>query len=716
MRKLAFILTVSLVAPASVFGQQSTTSGTQPDPADQTVRLRLPVVTVTAEKVPEDAQKSPVSLTAVTRETLESSVPRGVSDAADLAPNTWFNEFSARKLSNPRFRGIGSSPSNPGVTTFIDGVPQLNTNSSSIELADVDQIEFIRGPQSPLFGRNSIGGLVSISSVRPSLTKWTGGLVAPFGNVGASEVRGNVSGPLMQARAGVGFAFGYATRDGYTTNDVTGNDLDSRSAFFTKSQLLFNPGAGWEARAIMTTERARDGDYALNDIGALRANPFHAARNYEGFTERDIFAPTLLLKRTGSRVDLASTTGLVWWSTDDSTDLDYTPLPLVQRDNHEEDFQFTQEVRMSSARDAAIRLSDRVSLEWQSGFFAFSQAYKQDAINWFSPFVLSPFITFGVQQHSPQSELDDYGVGGYGRGTFSFDEKLDVALGVRADYENKQALLNTFFRPFIAPDSTVAADDTFGDVSPQLTLAYHVSGGQMIYASVARGFKAGGFNAAALPGSEAYGEEHSWSYEGGVKTLFADSRVSVNAGVFYIQWEHLQTNVPNPFVPGQFFIANAGSATSKGVEVELNARLFEGCDFFAGGGYTNARFDAGTFSNGVAVGGNRIANMPSYTADFGGQYSVALSAKATAYARAEVVFRGDFEYDDANTEGQEAYTVSNFRGGVRGKYLFGEAWVRNAFDTRYIPLAFAYPGLAPSGFIGEMGAPRTFGVRAGVTF
>jgi len=276
--------------------------------------------------------------------------------------------------------------------------------------------------------------------------------------------------------------------------------------------------------------------------------------------------------------------------------------------------------------------------------------------------------------------------------------------------------LNTFFRPFIAPDSTVAADDTFGDVSPQLTLAYHVSGGQMIYASVARGFKAGGFNAAALPGSEAYGEEHSWSYEGGVKTLFADSRVSVNAGVFYIQWEHLQTNVPNPFVPGQFFIANAGSATSKGVEVELNARLFEGCDFFAGGGYTNARFDAGTFSNGVAVGGNRIANMPSYTADFGGQYSVALSAKATAYARAEVVFRGDFEYDDANTEGQEAYTVSNFRGGVRGKYLFGEAWVRNAFDTRYIPLAFAYPGLAPSGFIGEMGAPRTFGVRAGVTF
>jgi outer membrane receptor protein involved in Fe transport len=53
---------------------------------------------------------------------------------------------------------------------------------------------------------------------------------------------------------------------------------------------------------------------------------------------------------------------------------------------------------------------------------------------------------------------------------------------------------------------------------------------------------------------------------------------------------------------------------------------------------------------------------------------------------------------------------------VRGSLLFAEAWIRNAFDTRYVPIAFAYPGLAPSGFIGEAGAPRTFGIRAGVTF
>ena len=77
---------------------------------------------------------------------------------------------------------------------------------------------------------------------------------------------------------------------------------------------------------------------------------------------------------------------------------------------------------------------------------------------------------------------------------------------------------------------------------------------------------------------------------------------------------------------------------------------------------------------------------------------------------------GAFEYDDLNTERQDAYSLANFRAGVRGRLVFVEGWIRNAFDTKYIPVAFAYGALAPSGFIGEMGRPRTFGISAGVGF
>jgi len=261
----------------------------------------MPTVIVTAQKEPEDGQKLPVSVTAVPNDTITNDGIAIISDAAIYAPNTYFSEFSARKLSFPRFRGISSGPGNPAITTYIDGVPQLHTNASSVDLLDVEQIELVRGPQSALFGRNALGGLINIASVRPSLTKWTGTIVAPFGNFSSKEVRGSVSGPLAK-RLAIGVAAGRSDRDGFTKNDVTGNTIDDRSAVLSKVQVLWIPADNGEARAIVRGERARDGDYALNDLGALRRNPFHAARDFEGRTDRDVTSATVLARRVGPRV------------------------------------------------------------------------------------------------------------------------------------------------------------------------------------------------------------------------------------------------------------------------------------------------------------------------------------------------------------------------------------------------------------------------------
>ena len=124
-------------------------------------------ITVTARKEPEPALSIPLSVTAVTESTLKDANIQAVKQAAVYAPNTFINEFTARAVSNPFFRGIGGSPTNPGVSTFIDGVPQLNSSSSNIEMVDVGQIEFVRGPEGALYGRNTAGGLINITS-RPS--------------------------------------------------------------------------------------------------------------------------------------------------------------------------------------------------------------------------------------------------------------------------------------------------------------------------------------------------------------------------------------------------------------------------------------------------------------------------------------------------------------------------------------------------------------------
>jgi iron complex outermembrane receptor protein len=688
-----------------------------PSPAEAqapAATFQLPPLIVTAQKESANAQDLPVSLSTVTQQTVRDSGATIVSDL--FAPNVSFTEFTARKLSNPRFRGIGASPANPAVATYFDGVPQLNTNSSSIDLIDVGQVEFVRGPQSALFGRNAIGGLINVTSVRPSLSGWTGSLSAPFANYSSGEVRGNVAGPVVDGKLGVGFAMLYGQRDGFTVNDLTGNDVDSREAFSAKGQVLWTPSRSWETRVIVNGERARDGDYALSDLAGLRANPYHVMHDYEGHTNRDIVGTTILNRYESSRFSVSATTGFLNWKTEDSTDLDYTPLPLLVRNNNEESFQFTQEVRVASAPNASVHLSDGAALKWQAGVFLFTQNYEQNAVNTLAPGTFSPFIIFPLALTLPDAELDDFGIGVYGQGTATIGSRFDLTAGVRVDHEQKDASLSTFFTPQITPRRDLVTDESFSNVSPQFSAAFRIQPEKTVYFSVTEGYKAGGFNPVSPVGSEAYGEEHAWNFEGGVKTTWASGRVMANASVFRINWDDLQLNVPDLTSPAQFYIANIGDATSSGVEVELNARVHPSVDVFGGVGYTRARFSDGSISNGVPVAGNTIPNTPEYSATLGAQISHPLTPAISLYGRGEAMFYGAFEYDDLNLARQDAYSLANFRAGARGRYLFAEAWIRNAFDTKYIPIAFAYGQLAPSGFVGEMGRPRTFGLSAGVTF
>ena len=719
---MALVFVVSSTAAAQSAGDVSSQAAPQGSQsgAAQAAQKPVPVpgssVVVTAQKEPADPSTLPVSVTTVTEDLLKAAGITWVSDAGILSPNTQFTEFSARKLSNPRVRGIGASPANPGVMTYVDGVPQFSSNSSSFDLIDVGQVEFVRGPQSALFGRNALGGLINISSGRPSLSKWAGNVALPFGSDGLFDVRATVSGPIQTNSLAAGFTMAYSQRDGFTKNTVTGNDLDSREAFSGKGQLLWTPSAQWETRVIVSGERARDGDYALNDLEALRQNPYEVSRDFEGYTHRDLFSTTALVRREGARVSFFSTTGVVRWKTDDSTDLDYSPMPLATRSNLEEATQFTQEVRFASAAAAPVKLSDSIALRWQAGTLVFTQGYDQNAANTISPYVLSPFIPFTVVQTSPRAALDDVGVGVYGQGTLAFSDRVDVSFGARFDHEQRDADLLTEYTPAIAPSTSVVASRSFTDVSPQAGVAYRARPGTIVFGSVGRAFKAGGFNPIAVPGAESYGEEHAWNIEGGVKASATNGRLSMTASVFAIEWDDLQLNVPVPGAPGQFYISNVGNATSRGAEFEATAQVYNGVDVFGAVGFTRARFSDGTFANGVDVSDNLVPNTPSYTATFGAQITRELQAGGRVYGRAEVACFGAFEYDEANTQRQEAYSVTNLRAGWRGKRLVVEGWIRNAFDTRYIPLAFAYPGFTPSGFIGEPGKPRTFGVSIGVGF
>ena len=124
----SIVLLLFALAPTASFAQS-----TQPP------NIVLPTIIVKAEKEASDIKEVPASVTAVTAATIESSGLRAITDAAIFAPNTVFTEFTARKVSNARFRGIGSSPGNPAITTYLDGVPQLNSNGYKVRYHEFDE-------------------------------------------------------------------------------------------------------------------------------------------------------------------------------------------------------------------------------------------------------------------------------------------------------------------------------------------------------------------------------------------------------------------------------------------------------------------------------------------------------------------------------------------------------------------------------------------------
>lgn len=667
----------------------------------------LPEVVVSSPKLGKDLLKLPLSATVVSGDVVDQNAIRNIREAAIYAPNTFVNQFSARKLSNPYFRGIAGSPLNPGVTTFFDGVPQFNGNSSSLELLDVEQIDLIRGPQGALFGRNTVGGLINVASRRPSLTTWGGEMETTVGNYNYYDFRGRVTGPLIQDQLGFSFAGGYSERDGYTNDTISGSDIDNRSAYFGKGQFLWTPNEDLEVRFILSGESSRDGDYALNDLSALRRNPRQSSRDYLGYVERDVIMPTLQVTYHADAFDFTSTTGFVWWETTDATDLDYSSLPLATRFNTEKMATWTQEFRFSNPANAPIALNNDISLSWQAGLFLFYADYEQLAYNDLSA-LISP-IGAPLRAGST-ADLVDKGVGTYLQGTLTFWDRLDVTAGLRWDYEDKEADLTTFTSPVLPGAVDLTTERSFSQVTPQAAISYRVTPDLLTYFSFAGGFKAGGFNP---QGPVSYEEEQSWNYEIGIKGRALEGDLRFGLAAFYTDWSDLQLN--QPLGGGQFFIANAGDATSQGLELDLAYEVNSNISFFGSASWQDTQFLSGSQDGGVNLAGKTLQYAPDYNATFGTLLDFPVTPNLNVYARADVQFIGSFNYNAQNTFGQDAYTIANFRLGVRGKKWFAEAYVNNAFDTEYVPIAFSY-AFAPSGAVGESGAPITFGLRAGVKF
>ncbi|WP_166647160.1 TonB-dependent receptor [Prosthecobacter fusiformis] len=698
----------------------------------------------------------------------EPRVMRPLSDATQSTPGAWLRHGSLRQDSTFFLRGLGGSVSNPYVTTYLDGVPQLHGYSANVELLDGEEASVLTGPQGTALPRNSLGGALWITSRRPSLTNFEGEMESTYGNYNLYEFRGRVTTPLIRDQLGFSFAGGYQERDGFSENPATGHDLDSRSASFGKAQFLWTPDPALEVRLIITGESARDGDDALNRLDALRRTSHQgSARDLEGYSNRDVLQPTLQITYHGEHFDLTSTTGYTWWETDRLVDQDRSaefPLGYVsgpgpalrvrvdrsdttfqQLRNRAEQHTFTQALRLSNPADTPVILSDSVKMAWHAGaVFHHTDHEQQTNLHQAEADLSTPppgfFFPLDAQNINTATQMETTGITTYLQGTFTFRERLHLQTGLRWDYERQRfegsQLLTALsivgpIVPFAYYPLTIAATSRhLQSFTPEAALTFELTPDLLTYISFTGGRQPQttfDYGNAWDDAHYDYNQARSWNYEWGLQGRVRQAPVSYSLALFYSDLRNLQVNTSDPthssspYFNGGVSVGHA-DASAYGLETALAWSPLPCWQLYGQAALTQATYRRGSmetvFIERHSISGHQLAYSPDYTATVGTLFTWKLPHSLSLYAGADVQFIGPYHFDATNQAAQDAFTLTHFRLGIRHRNWFAEAFAQNAFDTEYVSSAHLYAEntYADTYYLGESGPPATFGLRVGLRF
>jgi len=670
----------------------------------------LPPVQVVAEKRQSVLQHVPMSISVIDHEQLQDHGIRSLRDVSLYVPNLYLSSLTARRTAFPFMRGLGSGQGEPVVTTYIDGVPQLTPNSIDIEFLDLQRVEVLRGPQGTLYGRNTLGGVIHLITRQPTDNRTSGGMT--IGEFGLQRYNLSVA-RVVDDQTAFGLAGIYSVRDGFTKN-IDGADIDERETTFGRAQLLLTPSDDLEIAFSVYAQADRDGDYVLADLDGLRQEPHRIAHDFVGYTDRDVVSPSVTINSIGTNVDFTSISSFTRWSAEEATDIDFTnnPAAVMTRHVEEDQSQLFQELRLSSSQDVPVDLGF-ATMHWLAGVSAFSSELNHESETFIS--LVFP-VPVDITDRADY-ELDDYGFGVFGHLTFALSERLELGTGLRYSHENKDTdiSLNAESLGAFAPANVrqESFSESFEDLLPRITLSYQTADNIRTYVAVAKGFRPGGYNRSESPiGQLEFDEEESWTYEAGIKSTWLDNRLRLNAAVFYIDWDDMQLDVPNPLIPGRFFLDNIGEARSRGFECDIAARLDEHWEASAGVGVTDAIFTEYTDLGGVDVSGQNLPNVPAFT------WNAALRREQDhenglhSWLGTELIGIGELPFDSLNARQQNDYALINLRAGVGRDIWRLEAWVRNVFDEEYIVAAVSPPAApsTPSGYAGRSGEPRMAGI------
>ncbi len=671
--------------------------------AAEDVTQPLEEIVVTASLRPVAANVMPASATVLDSFQLQAAGLQHLADLVGLVPNLNWSGATSR----PRYfqlRGIGEfeqyqGAPNPSVGFLIDDIDFSGVGAPATTF-DVQQIEVLRGPQGTRYGANALAGLISVRTVDPTVDPEFSAEVTAGGDglIGGGVVAGGALGSWGKASDSAWrFVAQRTLSDGFRHNVyLNRDDTNDRDETTLRGKLSIGVAGGWRVDAAALYAAIHNGfdAFALdNDFQTLSNQPGRDEQRSEGAMVRltgDLGPVTLVSTSTYANSDIVySFDGD--WANDPYWGI-YAPYDYFSHYDRERGT-LGQDLRLTSLADAR---SD--GFGWLAGIYALR--FSEDTLqrDYFESELTGPPL---------KSAYDATNLAAYGETEWQLRESITLSAGLRV--ETRSADYHDSDGARFSPVNTM--------VGGHLSLAGDMGADSAWYATLARGFKAGGFNIGEFIPEDLleYDPEYLWNLETGLHLRNPSHTLSADLAVFYMWRIEEQVSASYQLDPGDplsyvFYTSNAAKGRNYGLEATLAWRAQPSLLLGATLGLLGTEYLDYQYGD-RNLDGREQASAPPY------QYSLSAEWGRDRgwMARADVTGCASFYFDTSNDQKSKPYVLVNLKAGYVADRWTVHAWVRNVFNENYAVRGF-YFGLEPPDYADKLYTQRGDPQLAGVTF
>ncbi len=639
---------------------------------------------------------TPASVSVVSAEDINNYEITTISELSTIMPNLFIPEYGSRQTRPVSIRGIMSKVKGTAVGYYIDGMPRFEISSFDTDMLDVKSIEVFRGPQGTLYGRNTLGGVINVHTYSPFEYQGTKVRVG-YGKFNYVNVQAS-----NYTKINDQFAFNvggyYQHNDGYFKNVFLDKKADKLNTGGGRIGLYFKPAEKWLIRLTSNLDYLKQGGYPYAPYNPETKELSPISYNRECSYKRLISTTGLMVNYRLDDMSINSQTSFQYIDDDQLLDQDFTPKDVYEVTNGIKNKVLSQEFTLKSENDSP--------LQWVGGAFGSWQWYDQTQG--------TDYLTKGMKQVADYS-VPNTNLALFGQVSYNIWRGLSATAGLRYDYEHSsqnykrvqtmhadgsQKLLTEF-------DASMNSNQWI----PKFALQYKFNERNMVFATIARGYKAGGFNSSFQEDNEkTFDPEYNWNYEVGVKFQNKARTLGADLTLFYIDWKNQHINRTVPGLGN--IIYNAGHSDSKGFELNIMARPFKGFFLQGGYGYTYARFLDYHKSEKVDYSGNMTPLVPRNTLSALAMYSIETKGWLDMVS-VSANFRGigKMYWLEDNQVVQPFYALLGAKVALTKGITTLELWGKNLTNTKYLSYYFV-----SSSKYAQDGVPTTFGATVTVKF